>query len=170
MLFRSAARTSGDDKVAALRNFGWAKGSCFKCGERWGREHTCPHTMQLHIVEELLALFTQDEMTSSDNPDSGSEETKTTCSISFNAMNGAAPEVSGVIQLQAFITNHEVLILIDSCSSTSFITQQLALQLPGIKPLPKSCRVHVADGSQHSCSSYIPAVSGHRKDINSPPI
>ena len=39
------ARASSDDKVAALRNFRRAKGLCFKCGERWGREHTCPQTV-----------------------------------------------------------------------------------------------------------------------------
>lgn len=42
-------------KVKALRDYCHACGLCFKCGERWGRDHTCPTMVQLHVVEELLS-------------------------------------------------------------------------------------------------------------------
>jgi len=45
-----------DDKVAALRAYRRARGLCFTCGERWGRDHRCGPTVQLHVVEELLAM------------------------------------------------------------------------------------------------------------------
>lgn len=50
-----ASRASNDNnnKLAALRAFRRAKGLCFKCGERWGKDHVCPATVQMHIVEEL---------------------------------------------------------------------------------------------------------------------
>ena len=32
-------------------------GLCFKCGERWGREHTSSATVHLHVMEELMQLF-----------------------------------------------------------------------------------------------------------------
>lgn len=51
-----AARTNNPDKYNALRAYRKAKGLCFKCGERWGHDHTCPQTVQLHVVEELLSL------------------------------------------------------------------------------------------------------------------
>jgi hypothetical protein len=51
----------------------------------------------------------------------------------------------------------EVLILVDSGSSTSFINQQLAAQFSGVQPLAQPCRVNVADGSQQRCSSFIPS-------------
>jgi hypothetical protein len=64
------SRASADERITALRAYRCAKGLCYKCGERWSKEHTCPATVQLHIVEELLALFSTEEMTGSDSPDS----------------------------------------------------------------------------------------------------
>lgn len=151
-----AARQKGDDKMQALRNYRRAKGLCYKCGERWGSEHTCPASVQLHVVEELLALFTTDEMTGSEPASPEGTETEMLCSLSIHAMNGSAAEASGVIQLHAVIGDHEILLLVDSGSSTSFINKQLADSLNGALPLPKPCRVQVADGSSHRCTSFIP--------------
>uniref|UniRef100_A0ACD5U5D8 Uncharacterized protein n=1 Tax=Avena sativa TaxID=4498 RepID=A0ACD5U5D8_AVESA len=117
------AKHSGDDKLNALRAYRRAKGLYYKCGERWGREHTCPATVQLHIVEELLALFSQEEITGSETTEMNTVEPKIVCSISVHAMTGSSLDVPGVIQLHAFIEDHEVLILIDSGSSTSFLNK-----------------------------------------------
>jgi hypothetical protein len=151
-----AARQNNTSRLTALRNYRKAKGLCFKCGEKWGPEHTCPQTVQMHVVEELLELFSQEELTGSEAPESGSEEMETACSISIHALIGAAADNSGVIQLHAFIGKHEVLILVDSGSSTSFINQQLADLLLGSQLLPRPCRVNVADGTQHKCNSFLP--------------
>lgn len=48
---------AGNGKVAALKAWRKARGLCFKCGERWGREHTCPASIQLHVLEELLDVL-----------------------------------------------------------------------------------------------------------------
>lgn len=54
------ARTpAGDDKLAALRAYRRAKGLCFTYGERWGRDHRCVPTVQLHVVEELIEMLHQ---------------------------------------------------------------------------------------------------------------
>ncbi|KAK1609631.1 hypothetical protein QYE76_033304 [Lolium multiflorum] len=151
-----AARTNNSDKYNALRAYRKAKGLCFKCGEKWGHDHTCPQTVQLHVVEELLSLLSQEELTGIDSTESSSDEPEVICSVSLHALTGSTSDVPGVIQLQAFIEKHEILILVDSGSSTSFINQQLAQGLSGIQPLLKPCRVKVADGAQHRCSSYIP--------------
>jgi hypothetical protein len=42
------------DRVSALRQHRKARGLCFTCRERWGHDHKCPTTVQLHVVEELL--------------------------------------------------------------------------------------------------------------------
>jgi hypothetical protein len=152
----SARSSTNQDRITALRNYRRAKGLCFKCGEKWGHEHVCPSTVQMHIVEELWAMFSQEELTGVEGPDSSSEEVETACSISIHALTGLSAGTSGVIQLQAFINNHEVLLLVDSGSSTSFINRQLASKLNASQPLPTACRVNVADGSQQRCSEYIP--------------
>jgi hypothetical protein len=61
-----------------------------------------------------------------------------------------------VIQLRTFIEDKEILMLVDSGSSASFINEHLAASMQGITPLPKPCKVKVADGTQHHCSEYIP--------------
>jgi hypothetical protein len=132
-----SSRPNSNNRLNALRNYRKAKGRCFKCGERWGPEHSCPQTVQMDVVEELLELFSQEELTGSKHQDSGSDELETTCSLSVHAPMGSTVGVSGVIQLQAFIEKHEVLILIDSGSSTSFINSQLATHVSSIRPLPR---------------------------------
>jgi hypothetical protein len=41
---RKANDTSqkGEDKVSSLLSYRKAKGLCYKCGEKWGKGHTCP--------------------------------------------------------------------------------------------------------------------------------
>lgn len=129
---------------------------CYKCGEKWNKEHTFPATVQLQVVEELLALFSSKELTGSEAPDSPTTDTELICSISIHALTGSSANVPGVIQLHAFIEDKEILILVDSGSSASFINQHLADLLTGARPLPQPCKVNGADGTQHRCFSYIP--------------
>lgn len=42
-----------DDKLASLKQFRRKNGLCFKCGGKWGPNHTCPETVPLHVLEEL---------------------------------------------------------------------------------------------------------------------
>lgn len=44
-----------EDKLSALKSYRRSKGLCFKCGERWGKDHKCAASIQLHVVEELLS-------------------------------------------------------------------------------------------------------------------
>jgi hypothetical protein len=60
------------------------------------------------------------------------------------------------MQLHAFIEDHEVLILIDSASSASFLNKQLAYQMAGAQKLSNACKVNVSDGTQYRCSTYMP--------------
>ena len=50
-----------------MRCFRRARGLCFKCGGRWGKDHTCPPTVQMHVVEELLELFAAEEVLGENN-------------------------------------------------------------------------------------------------------
>ncbi|KAM0851281.1 hypothetical protein ACQ4PT_052535 [Festuca glaucescens] len=50
-----------EDKVAALRAYRRARNLCFTCGERYSRDHHCGPTVQLHVVEELLAMVQSSE-------------------------------------------------------------------------------------------------------------
>lgn len=51
---------SAADKVATLRAFRRAKGLCHTCGEKWSCDHRCGPTVQLHVIEEVLQLFSDE--------------------------------------------------------------------------------------------------------------
>ena len=38
-----------------------ARALCFTCGEKWGHQHKCGQTVQLHVVEELLQMLQSEE-------------------------------------------------------------------------------------------------------------
>lgn len=134
----AARATAEASKVAALRAFRRAKGLCFKCGERWGKDHVCPPTVQMHIVDELLAMFSLDDAATESPPDSPISDEENLCTISGQAEDGSS--APGVLQLQAWLQGHEVLLLVDSGSSTSFVDSSFATKLSGITPLPQPCR------------------------------
>lgn len=61
-------------------------------------------------------------------------------------------------QLHVWILGREVLMLIDSGSSTSFINQQLVNYINDIQPLQRAYMVRLADGGELICSSVRPAM------------
>jgi hypothetical protein len=113
----------------------------------------------MHIVEELLALFTTEEVTGELPCEQLKEEPEVVYSISVQAFAGVVSGSARVIQVHAQLQGHETLILVDSGSSTSFVNTMLAAKLTGAVPLKNSCTVLVADGTKHACSSYIPQCS-----------
>lgn len=161
----AAGNNRGDDivgvantaqKVAALKSYRRAMGLCFTCGEKWGKDHKCAKTVGLHVVEELLQLFQNSEehedTTSDDNPPYESAEDL--MSLSRQALNGG--EAAATIRLRGFIQGQEVLMLIDSRSSSNFISESLAAKLKGAVPLPTPVRVRIADGGSLRGTLHIP--------------
>uniref|UniRef100_A0ACD5ZI35 Uncharacterized protein n=1 Tax=Avena sativa TaxID=4498 RepID=A0ACD5ZI35_AVESA len=69
----------------------------------------------------------------------------------------APPEKS--IVLSCSMQNKQVIFLLDSRSTNSFLSSSIAQQLNGILPLPVPRRVKVAGGGILQCTSYIPNCS-----------
>lgn len=76
-------------------------------------------------------------------------------SISKEAVGGL--EGPQTVRLQGVIQGKNILMLVDSGSSHSFISEGLARQLQGISLMQKSMRVKVANGGQMWCSLELPA-------------
>lgn len=150
-----ASRAQTDSsKIAALRNFRRARGLCFKCGERWGKEHVCPAQVQMHVVEELLAMFSTEEiMGEGEEMYTAPSSPETLCALSLQAISGT--DAPTVVQIHAWIQGKEILLLVDSGSTTSFINDQLASHMSNIQKLPSRCRVKVADGSEMLCTEFV---------------
>lgn len=43
--------------LSTLRAYRRARGLCFKCGKRWGRDHTCPATIQMHVLGSACQMM-----------------------------------------------------------------------------------------------------------------
>lgn len=56
----SKHQTEGD-RWSSPKNYRRAKGLCFTCGEKWGREHQCKPSIQLHVVQEMIDCMQDDD-------------------------------------------------------------------------------------------------------------
>lgn len=136
-----------DSKLATLKAYRKARGLCFTCGERWGRDHKCATAVQLHVVQELLDVLEAGE------PVIEQEEVSL---MAISKQAAAGTESSRTIRLRGWVQGAEVLMLVDSGSSHSFIDKQLGLSLLGVKQMKGTTRVMIADGGVLSCSMEIP--------------
>lgn len=144
-------------KISALWAFRRARGLCFKCGERSGKDHTCPTTVQMHVVEELLDMFSTDAAVDSTVAEQRLEEEENLCTLSLHAVDGSTD--AGVMQLQAWLQGREILLLVDSRSSSSFVDTRIANKLQTQTALSKPCTVKVSDGRILQYTHYIPRCS-----------
>lgn len=117
-------------KLQTLKAYRRARGLCFKCGERWGQDRTCPATIQLHIVEELLDFLGADALGIQDQT-AVSQPAEHLCTVSLQALSEKLLDISSspsVLQLQGCLLGQPVTMLVDSGSTASFITVSFILQ------------------------------------------
>lgn len=146
-------RPAEERKASALMAYRKAKGLCYKCGSRWGPTHKCGDTVPLHMVEELWQLFEQSGV--SDDPVSAQEDSGDDLMVlSFQAIHGT--EAPQTIKLMATLFSKKVIMLVDSGSSSSFISQPLAALGPSLELLPHPVQVKVANGQAIWCTHYLP--------------
>jgi hypothetical protein len=112
----------------------------------------------LNVVEELLELLqVQSSSESESNGDTSDEETL--MKISYCASVGTAAKRT--IRLQASINGKHVLILVDSGSAGSFISQRTVEQLQMETESVEAIQVMVADGAKLPCATAVPDVVWH---------
>jgi hypothetical protein len=113
--------------------------------EKWVYGHKCSSTVQLHAIQELLELFPED---CSAEPDSGmSSETSDhqfCLCLSESAVLGVEYNLS--VKLMGNIHGKEVLILLDSGSSATFLSSSVAASVPGQVQLIHPLNIRVANG------------------------
>ncbi|XP_073361904.1 uncharacterized protein [Aegilops tauschii subsp. strangulata] len=92
----------------------------------------------------------------------------TVMAISRSAVSGGVS--AKAFQLRAWVQGREVLMLVDSGSTNSFIDRSLAETIQGAQPLLRAYRVRVADGRELICSAVIPnclwCSQGHNFNTN----
>jgi hypothetical protein len=136
---------SDDGKLTALRSYHRAKGLCLKCGERWGHTHRCSTSAPLHLVEEMWELTIEgEEVVEETEGNTEGPAHENVLAISLDAVSGG--EGNKTIRLWASIHCQQVLVLVDSGSSASFLGSHLLGVMPGIQLLTTPLQVKVADG------------------------
>lgn len=108
-----------------LRDFRRANNLCFKCGDKYFKEHQCKRTGQLLTIEigefgEVLS----DEAVLAIELLQETPATENLCHISLEAMAGT--ENVNTIRLRATVGDQRMLLLVDSGSSTTFVTKMFA--------------------------------------------
>jgi len=140
------------ERWSALQAFRRAKGLCVRCADKWSRDHKCAPSVQLHVLQEMLELFSIEDSSPLSVPSDPQEQL-------FMAVSQAA--VTGTdgpktLRLHGTLQGHPVLILVDSGSSHTFVSKQLALSsLSGVHPLQTTVQVKVANGDILLCDSFI---------------
>lgn len=121
---RKGERATGDAaKGTALHNYRRAKGMCFKCGERWGHDHTCPSMVKLHVLEELIDLFSLDmSQNSEDSEIRQSDDSSAEQVWPLSVYAASSTEAPNCLQIHRWLQGQEVLMLVDSRSSASFVS------------------------------------------------
>ncbi|WVZ73357.1 hypothetical protein U9M48_021672 [Paspalum notatum var. saurae] len=146
-------RSAEQDKMAALRAYRRARGLCDKCAEKWSRDHKCAPTVQLHVLQEVYELF-QLESTEHES----AEESEELTDQLFVALSEAAvtgQEGPRTLRLWGEIQGHRILMLLDSGSSHTFLSHQIAKQLVGLSAVHSALIIKVANGGTLKCDTEI---------------
>jgi len=154
-----------EDKLSTLKQYRRKNGLCFKCGGKWSTTLTCPEHIPLHVLEELWDALEMNEV-------EGSEEMQSediSAEDSVFALQTPEKEPQGrrqTLKLLARIGKQQVLVLVDSGSIGTFVSDRL-VQVAGLQT--QQCPVatfKAADGGQLHCVEKVPSlqwwVEGHR--------
>lgn len=79
-----------EDKMSALRCFRRAKGLCERCVEKWSHGHKFGATAQLHAMDEVWNLFTDEEVPKPEEPQSEDQMEQLFMIVSYSAWSGTS--------------------------------------------------------------------------------
>jgi hypothetical protein len=152
-------RASSDDysRERQLRDFRRANNLCFRCGDKYSKEHQCKKPLQSLTIQlgEYGEVFTDDTMHALElleEPEQQSSHSQC-CHISLQAVSGS--EANETIRLRAQVGNQVMITLIDSVSSHSFINKAFAVAANcQIIPAP-AAQVKLANGSLVLCDQQV---------------
>lgn len=144
---------SPEEILSAIKNYRRTKGLCYKCGVRWSHNHKCAPTVSLHVVEELWQLLQEPDTIPVLSSEAESNSGDDLMTISLHAVKGKdAPKT---IRFFGNLMGQKSLILLDSGSSSSFVSEMMAAQLSGCVSLAKPAQVRVASGATMLCTHEL---------------
>jgi len=73
----------------------------------------------------------------------------------LSAHAAAGTEAPSCLQIHGWLQGQEVLMLVDSGSSASFVSQHLFPYLQGVQNMPRAVKVSVANGAELQCTKEV---------------
>lgn len=141
-----------EDKLLALKEFRRKNGLCFKCGNKCALGHKCPQQVPLHVIEEILDALEVTEGSKEVDQEELEEETVLALGHSVHS---STPVRRRTLKLCGRIGKLEVLILVDSGSVGTFVSEQLATKLQVALTDCQPTQLMAADGSPMICSKQV---------------
>lgn len=145
--------SSSDSRLTSLYAYRKAQGLCYKCGLKYNKGHRCADTVQLQMVEELWQMVSLPDQGDSTTSDIEDHTELNSLLLSQAAAEGI--QAPRTMRFVGHVAGMDVLALLDSGSSHTFVSNNVASSLSHIvKPIAQM-GVQVANGSQLSCSCEI---------------
>lgn len=150
-----AQNADTEDKVTSLKQFRRKNGLYFKCGSKWAPNHTCPKKVPIHVLEELwdaLEIQTNDDL----------EEIQSELIASDGTVMAVQDQADcpkarrQTLKLLAQIGKQQVLVLVDSRSIGTFVSDRLVQTLGLPMESCQQAMFKAVDGSQLQCSERVP--------------
>lgn len=153
---KRADTSTSDDRLESLKAYRRSKGLCFTCGEKYSKQHKCPASVPLHIVEELLEVLQIES--DNDQSDHSSNDSDDEDLMLLSGSSSGKCKRKRCFRIQGFVGKRQVLILVDSGSVSSFISTKMVaeLQCP-VQQIPATTYV-VANGNSVECSEMVKAL------------
>jgi hypothetical protein len=126
------SQTTSDNKIAALHAYRRSRGLCQYCVEKYSRGHKCAAHVQLHAVQELWDLL-QGEPDLNEVDDHSDTEIQLNVLLYKEALSSGGNSKS--FKFLGSIQGCEVMVLVDSGSSHSFVNMKLLPCLQGASDL-----------------------------------
>lgn len=141
-------RKQGNDdfnRERQLRDFRRANNQCFKCGDKFSKDHQCKRPGQLLLIEvgDFGEVLSDDAVKALELLEE-TEAPAACCKLSIDALAGTAGEET--IRLRALVGNQVMLLLIDSGSTHTFVTKNFAERAGCIISPAPTMSVKVANG------------------------
>ena len=138
-----------EDKLNTLRSYRRAHSLCVRCGEKWSRDHKCPEALQLHALQEFWDMCNSDESECVDQATTEDDSVQVFAVQVLASVAASTPVRS--IHLEGTVQGIPVQILVDSGSTCSFVSTDLASKLTGGQSLAVPPRVRIANGNTIEC-------------------
>jgi len=119
------ATTSATSALAAVKAYRRALGLCYKCNAKWSKDHRCAPEV-LHAIEALWESLDPDVVSVAESSDDLLTE-QVFLAISKSTVSGVP--ATRTIQLLGSMSGIPVHVLVESGSSSSFISNTTAAKL-----------------------------------------